>query len=555
MVTVTRSLPMLERWFILIKAAFAAPDVPPEVLRTQLEQPSKSYPVHFLASLTVTSALLLYGRSPANAEIALASGAMFILISCYMLVRWRAERVRPVSDAELEARWRETPRTAGLVSGGWFVFLSSLGIGASAEMQVLTVAVMAGVMAVGALRYSAVPAAAIAFLGTAFFTCTSYAALTALPTSVHLCLTIYVVMLGKAVTDQVRNFREHTESLAEVERAKAKLAVVQAQKSEERAAAEAVAAEARIRADAERARQRQDELEHISVLFEQSISRVTLGIDAAAEQLHGASALLHELSSDAAAQAKQANVGAAQAAGEVRMVAEAITELSTSIAAIARGAARQSKMSEIARTSGSSSASAMRTLSKQAGRVAAFAGQIKDIAATTNLLALNATIEAARAGEAGQGFAVVAAEVKSLAVEASRASDAIAELVSDIRATVDASSAAIDEAARALEEVSQAAEDIAGSTSNQRGVAEAIRGNASRAASEAEAIRQRTEAASGAVSATGALSTQVKCSAETLLAGARDLRGATDEFVSCLRDGTLPHRVGAEDARRSAAAR
>ncbi|WP_240334234.1 methyl-accepting chemotaxis protein [Sphingobium estronivorans] len=77
-----------------------------------------------------------------------------------------------------------------------------------------------------------------------------------------------------------------------------------------------------------------------------------------------------------------------------------------------------------------------RTLTTQADGIGEVTALIDAIARATSTLALNAGIEAARAGEAGQGFAVVAREVKSLAGQTRDAAAEIARRIDHIRVTV-----------------------------------------------------------------------------------------------------------------------
>ena len=64
---------------------------------------------------------------------------------------------------------------------------------------------------------------------------------------------------------------------------------------------------------------------------------------------------------------------------------------------------------------------AVDAIKESSGAVVAIIKDIEQIALQTNLLALNASVEASRAGDQGRGFAVIAEEVRNLAVRASQA--------------------------------------------------------------------------------------------------------------------------------------
>lgn len=72
---------------------------------------------------------------------------------------------------------------------------------------------------------------------------------------------------------------------------------------------------------------------------------------------------------------------------------------------------------------------AMEEISSSNREIVSIIELIDDIASQTNMLSLNAATEAARAGNYGQGFSVVAEEVRSLAVRCAEAAHATADLI------------------------------------------------------------------------------------------------------------------------------
>ncbi len=86
---------------------------------------------------------------------------------------------------------------------------------------------------------------------------------------------------------------------------------------------------------------------------------------------------------------------------------------------------------------------------------------ISEIAFQTNLLALNAAVEAARAGQAGQGFAVVAEEVRSLAKRCAESARSTTDLIEQVKESTRNGITVAEGVAGMLEEITSSSEEAA----------------------------------------------------------------------------------------------
>ena len=161
----------------------------------------------------------------------------------------------------------------------------------------------------------------------------------------------------------------------------------------------------------------------------ESVSQGTLRVTATSDQLASASEELAEGSSEQAAALEESSASLEQMSATTRMTAEhafQTREIMTEAEHIMREVDEHLK----------GLAAAIQNILQSSEQTVHVMKSIDEIAFRTNLLALNAAVEAARAGESGAGFAVVAEEVRRLALRAGEAASGSGQLITSTIAAV-----------------------------------------------------------------------------------------------------------------------
>lgn len=136
--------------------------------------------------------------------------------------------------------------------------------------------------------------------------------------------------------------------------------------------------------------------------------------------------------------AQQVAAGAGDQASAIEETAASLEQINSMTRQSAENAAAGSRMMEEIAASFAGMKQvlgeldqAMRDVTSASDQTSRIIKTIDEIAFQTNLLALNAAVEAARAGEAGAGFAVVAEEVRHLALRSAEAAKNTSVLIAD----------------------------------------------------------------------------------------------------------------------------
>lgn len=272
-------------------------------------------------------------------------------------------------------------------------------------------------------------------------------------------------------------------------------------------------------------------IEKFEAAATESISKVTRSAD----DMQQSAQSLTALAEDSTQKSTMVATSSEEATSNVQTVASAAEELSASISEISRQVNESADMSREAVEQAEATGNQVNSLVQAAQKIGDVVSLIQDIAEQTNLLALNATIEAARAGDAGRGFAVVASEVKGLAEQTGRATDQIAQLITDIQSSTSTSVTSIQTISEKIQAMDTIASAIASSVDQQGAATQEIASNVQQAATGTQDVSSNIAGVNQATQQTGAAAAQMLGGSTELAQEAEGLRKNITSFLESIR--------------------
>ena len=301
---------------------------------------------------------------------------------------------------------------------------------------------------------------------------------------------------------------------------------------------EAVAEEQDRRADRRRdeaaAAARSATIAHAAQQLQTEVGEVLRSLRSSSVQLEAASRDLTDHAADARRRLDEVGDAVTRAVDGATDIAAATNQFTTAIADASERTRRSAELSAGAAAQSAVVTARMARVRDATGTIETVVNLIAGIAKQTNLLALNASIEAARGGNGGQGFAIVAGEVKQLAGQSASATDRIAGQIAEMqRVAIDASDS-LRQIETMIADIARESELLAIGIGEQAQSGRTIDRNLTGAASDLDLIERRVKEVATAAGDVDALARHVNRDASSLATAAAAIDTALSDFFATL---------------------